>query len=613
MAYDKITRTNIQALYRYMPGQPYNWGTNKPSVIGLTPRQTTSLEVPERWVAPQLLRLIRPFSKEGASSEALQVIEREQFVLVQAEDLQAERFPNTFFCSRCERFRVVRVGERPPACPGGHGDMNQFAWAEVHECGHLGDIAPPRCDQCRSAQMRLRNTSSFRTKEWFWACERCQTKSGRPVANWCATCRRGRVELRRIPQSSLHYTQQITVLNPPDRATFATLAHEDVHRAAVAQCLGELPVGLDGLRVASGAGPADNAIRKVHDLAATMGLKPGDPMYDDLLERAQQSQGDTPAWADAVDALGRDPEVIDEFGEECLQLTLARGTKKVLTAEQLLENAEGRELEPTYRKYPVLFQRYGLADVTLLRELPIAYLIAGYTRLSPKAKLVTKFKEVEPVFRFFDSRSSKFPVYGVRTETEGLLFQLNHLEVIKWLVDSEVVADPNVTTASDAKRWLFHALSPVTDPFAAPADVVTKAVLGLVHSMAHRAMKALAARCGLNVDSLAEYLFPANCAFLIYANTRSEFTLGGLEHVFRYDLADALEELDAESRCVFDPPCRHNFGGSCAACLHVSEVACARFNTVLDRNLLFGTLPSNDGSGTPESDGKVRWRAYWNR
>ena len=36
-----------------------------------------------------------------------------------------------------------------------------------------------------------------------------------------------------------------------------------------------------------------------------------------------------------------------------------------------------------------------------------------------------------------------------------------------------------------------------------------------------------------HVDSLAEYLFPSNGAFLIYANTRSEFILGGLEHVFR--------------------------------------------------------------------------------
>ena len=63
-------------------------------------------------------------------------------------------------------------------------------------------------------------------------------------------------------------------------------------------------------------------------------------------------------------------------------------------------------------------------------------------------------------------------------------------------------------------------------------------------------MKSLATRCGLNVDSLAEFLFPVNMAFLVYANTRSEFTLGGLEHVFRYDLKDALNELGIQGMTV---------------------------------------------------------------
>ena len=64
--------------------------------------------------------------------------------------------------------------------------------------------------------------------------------------------------------------------------------------------------------------------------------------------------------------------------------------------------------------------------------------------------------------------------------------------------------------------------------------------------------------------------------------------------MFRFDLADALSELDADPRCVFDPPCRRSFGGSCAACLHASEVACERFNTVLDRNLLSCILCCRD-------------------
>ncbi|MGH7743466.1 MAG: hypothetical protein ACREQ5_01400 [Candidatus Dormibacteria bacterium] len=618
MVFERINRTNIQALYRYMPGQPYNWMA-KASVIGRPPRQTTSLDLPERWVAPQLSRLIRPFTsiRSGGAGTApeLEIIERDRFTLVKAEDLQAVRFPNTFLCghNNCPEFRTVRAGERPPSCSKQHGEMRQFPWVEVHECGHLKEISPPRCENgCRSG-MDLFSTRSFSTSEWYWRCSSCKTKSSRPVTNFCSTCRQARVQLDRIPRSSLYHPQQITVLNPPTRAAYATLASQQIHRAAIAQCLGVLPDGIEGLRVAGGGAAGAGAVQSVHELAATMGLRPGDQLYDQMLAKARESEDDGPAWTEAVDGLGLDEEVLDALGEECLQLTLARSAK-TLDVEELRDSP----LLPTYGEYRELFHRYGLEDIKLIRELPIAYLVAGYTRLSARACTRTSYRDIEPRFRFFDAaRDSKFPMYGVRTETEGLLFQLDRLEVIRWLVDSQVIANPGVTNQDDAQQWLFKTLQPVTDVFSAPSDSVTKAVLGLVHSMAHRAMKALAVRCGLNVDSLAEYLFPSNCAFLIYANTRSEFTLGGLEHVFRFDLHDALTELDAENRCVFDPPCRRSFGGACAACLYVSEVACARFNTVLNRNLLFGALPEpprpdTEDAGLSNVSGSVPWRPYWN-
>ena len=119
--------------------------------------------------------------------------------------------------------------------------------------------------------------------------------------------------------------------------------------------------------------------------------------------------------------------------------------------------------------------------------------------------------------------------------------------------------------STDAQRWLMRVSVPVADLFNPTGHRITDAVLGLVHSASSRAMKALGVASGLHADSLAEYIFPANAAFLIYANSRSEFVLGGLEHVFRYGLDEVLTDLDAERRCVFDPLCRQ-CGGWCRVC-----------------------------------------------
>src|SRR6185437_9784596 len=108
-------------------------------------------------------------------------------------------------------------------------------------------------------------------------------------------------------------------------------------------------------------------------------------------------------------------------------------------------------------------------------------------------------------------------------------------------------------------------MEPITSVFDPPADRITHSVLGLIHSVAHRVLKAVAIRSGLAAESLAEYLLPHNLAFAIYANTGGEFVLGGLEHVYRNYLADGLEEVDADRRCVFDPPCNRN-NGACAQC-----------------------------------------------
>lgn len=614
MTTDEIYRSNVQALWNHLPDQPYNWRSIS-SVIGRPPRHVSPLDVPEGWVAPMLRRQILPFAEAVStipgSGPEVDVIDQRQFSIVKAEDLQAARFPNSFLCHACGLFQTVNPSDAAPSCPT-HGQMEQLRWAEIHNCGHLAELRTPACGNGCGRAMRLRNTHRFQTSAWYWECSRCNTRSTVPVTRQCPTCRNGRATVSRIPQTSAYYAQQITVLNPPTRDTYAALAHEHVNAAAVAQMIGALPEGVEQLKLA-GQTPEDS-VAAFKQIAAQFGWNEGEALYEMNLAHVLSKAGTGPEWRTAVDALGLDPEQLDALGEECRQLSLVKDAGP-LTVADLLTQASGSALEPTYHQYTALFDAYGMSSVTLLRELPVAFIVAGYTRGSDHAISVRPNGDtVATKFKFFPALpSGRFPMYGVRTETEGILIELDLVKVVSWLVDSGVVADPGVSAAHDARRWLFRVTDPVASPFNAPENRISEAVLTLTHSISHRMMKSVASRCGLNVDSLAEYLFPSNAAFLIYANTRSEFILGGLEHVFRYDLADAFDELTAETRCVFDPPCRHVGGGACAACLYVFEAACCRFNSVLDRNRLFGSLPdpaTSTAAGTA-SGGGVLWQPFW--
>jgi hypothetical protein len=113
-------------------------------------------------------------------------------------------------------------------------------------------------------------------------------------------------------------------------------------------------------------------------------------------------------------------------------------------------------------------------------------------------------------------------------------------------------------------------------------------LLSLVHSYAHRSIRRLASFAGIERDGLAEYLLPHHLAFVVYAASRGDFVLGGLQAVFETSLQRFLADLvDGESRCALDPGCRSG-GGACMACLHLGEPSCRWFNRFLDRSELFG-------------------------
>jgi hypothetical protein len=382
----------------------------------------------------------------------------------------------------------------------------------------------------------------------------------------------------------------LTLLNPLSRSDYSHLTAEHTFAAGIASCLGALPPGLAGLKAASADDTADE--NKIREAAGLLGYDDDSPELAKMLADFAASASPRTSWRDEVAGLELADETLEPLGEECLQLSLARDAG-ALSIGELTTMSAGTALAARHATYPELLRRYGLVEVTLLRELPLAFLVPGFTRLGSTADGQTRFNY------FPATRKSRYEIYGQRVTTEGLLFRLDPKRVVRWLVTSGVVDDPKT---KDALRWLMRVSVPVADLFNPTGHRITDAVLGLVHSASHRAMKALGVASGLHTDSLAEYIFPANAAFLIYANSRSEFVLGGLEHVFRYSLDQVLTDLDAERRCVFDPLCRHApAGAACAACLHVSEVACSRFNTVLDRNLLWGSVPSANAPSEPGS------------
>lgn len=598
----KMDRGRVGSLFRHMPEQTFNWEHQKGSFKGTGDVNAEDMNVPAAWMKRSLRRVVRPFAvaarDEGRSFSGLDTIERERFKLLQPTRLEAELFPRTYLCFRCDLFFEAADARTRTRCPdpkcGGHA--GQWSFVEYHRCGYISGLKPPReCPRGHRRGMRLMNRRSRRFREWGWQCAECGIVAQRSVYRFsCPACRNGGTRISRPNAGPVYYTQHVTAVNPPSKADYSLLDTGEVYPAAVAQALGALPPGLDGLREGVNDGTTGDSLEAarrqlVEEYRLDESKEQDRLLLESLLSRKRAAIDERPDWNTAVRSLNLDEEHLMELGYQCVELALAREASPV-TVNDLVAGAPSARHRAHYDvDYRDVLKKYGFAEATLLREFPMVRVVVGYTREANRP-------EPGVVFNFFGSSGGAVPMYGQRTETEALLFRLDPHKAVRWLVDSGVVDDPGDV---DSQAWVFQNTGLVPDIFNPPDDPVTTAVLGLVHSVCHRTLKAVAVKSGLKPESLREYLFPHNLSFLIYADSGGEFVLGGLEDVFRNHLHWSLHKMDEEGRCVFDPPCRKEHG-SCAVCMHLSENSCERFNTVLSRHYLFGG----------EHEG-VRWKAFW--
>lgn len=604
-----MRRGRLQSLYRYMPDQTYNWEKGLGSFRGTHDVDARPLDIPNEWVQRDLLRLLRGYAIPAIRGQTF--IHRGEYDLLEPIRLRGEFYPRVFQCPDPQCGAVIEAKDESPdrvRCPLDGQRMSQLAFVEYHRCGHLEGLTPPACPNgCRQSMQlvgptgKARAAEDRRIAEWRWRCSRCGVKP-RGVYRGCPSCGKGQVRVALADAGPVYYAQSITVINPPRKRHWGLLSADGVYRAAIAQGLGLFEPGMEGLQQAINDSGALTEEEIKSQIIEKYRLDPGDPKAMEFAEYIASQHQSQSSWRDEVDALGLAEEDLEDLGSECVNLSLILGAdegtseKRPLSTELLVRNTEGAmkaKYEVGYRK---ALDQLGLLEVHLIREFPIARIIAGYTREDPKP---ASNPDDSPTFQFYAGEGGRKAMYGQRSVTEALLFRVDPARVVEWLQrsDPQLAGDIAVPPAA----WLYKTLTPVGSIFEEPEDRITAAVLGLLHSMSHRIMLALASHSGLKAESLTEKLLPYNCAFVIYPGGRSEFILGGLEHVFRNYLDECLEEATREARCVFDPPCT-NRTGACAVCMYLSEVSCERFNTALSRHYLWG--------GTSRG---VTWSRFWQK
>ena len=550
-------------------------------LFGLLPGQTADLEGRiwrvSRWVDPiataldqdsvrqALISALTPWAQQGTDDGLTAELRARAPVEIVALNMDrgvlVEPFPQQWRCKTCGRISRSRTDR----CPCGGSSRAQMQFVTYHTCGASGVPMLPRGCPRHSGALAVRLPGTATARDLRFLCPVCNTTLSRGFPFQACSCGNGPMSLT-VHRAAVVFSPRFAVLvNPPDPAVAARLRAGGGGARALEWVLGDMesddPTAgrqtqaglLETLRL-SGV-PDEIAADLARQAAERGGVAAdggGDPAVAMLDATREKAYDEALSLASAVTG-----------GRTRVSDMVALTTPPLRT---LYEGAYGEAMSAVH-----------LESVDLLANFPVATLAFGYTRgdMQPGVARLVPFRE-----------RGRVRAYGSLTRTEALLFRLDPLAVHRHLAALGRTLPP-ASTARDARIALLERMD-IPWPAQERYQRLGGDLLTLIHSYAHRTVRRLAAFAGIERDGLAEYLLPHHLSFVVYAASRGDFVLGGLQAVFETSLDRFLDDfLTGEWRCPLDPGCRSG-GGACMACLHLGEPSCRWFNRFLDRSSLFG-------------------------
>lgn len=516
----------------------------------------------------ELIRAVAPWAHEqkdsGFSAHLRANYSLELRKLNRDRGVTLKPFPAIWMCrgTNCSRLHRQKAGRCPCGATGGRA---QLPFVGFHECGVVREPQIPYCPEHRQVSIQYPGTASARDIRFY--CPVCSRTLRLGLSNNVpCECGQGAMTYNVHRAASVYTPRSVVMVNPPTTHRIQQLRDAGGEARAVEWVL-------EGMveRGATDVGATADSLRQQ--------LKSSN-LPDAVIEVMVQQAIDSGALAGPPTPL--------ELGQSQREAAEADAVLMAMAAAQsriTLDDLRGA-VEPLstagvryHQKYEKALQRACMEAVELYDRFPVMVGHFGFTR--------GRTGPGESTLRPFKDKNGTYAVYGEVSETEALLFRLSPARIWDWLKGAGLVSGVRPDTAREIRSAILQAAE--FPGWASEGNPIGQAILELIHSLSHRAIRILAVHAGIERNALSEMLVPSHLGFYIYAASKGDFVLGGLQAVFESDLDTFLNAIvDEEHRCALDPGCERG-GGACTACLHIGEPSCRFFNRHLSRTVLFGS------------------------
>jgi hypothetical protein len=586
-----MSRGKQQVLFNYLPGKTFDFERGPiAKVSGI--RGLPSPDLNERVIVQRIADQARDWQPQFRPALPDRVLnDPGRFVVLDPLEVDAQMYPKVFWCDNRQCQRVIDFTSREtlpntakcPVCRS--GNLRQMRFIRIHHCGAIEPLLPPACPQCKRREVALDDRGSERISAFRWRCTHCShafSLYGGPCRNCAAPGDGMNIEVHRAGRA--YYGQSAVLLNIPHKELQSFFDRPDWAFIIAGKFLRLSSTGDRPLAsyTAQGANPGAAAAAISEDELESLLGGGGTPeeIVARLRQRREMLQRQTAASAqnlqqDVCQTTGLQAEVWDRAKLDLLEAVIPFDNAAPGAVTRGSERTDATQLLP----------RIGAAEIALVNDYTIINATYGFSRAeySPDRCWLNPF----PPDRTYQGR---LPIFVDKVQADAILLSLDPERVLRWLsLNAFQPMLPPGTDAAAARRSYFIKLfdeAPLHYTLTA-ADAERRMVFGLLHSLSHLCVKQAALLCGLERNSLSEYLIPKALSLSIYPNNRFGATIGALTALFEQTLGQWVSAIRLAKNCVYDPVC-HDHSGNCHACTHLAETSCRFFNLNLSRAFLFG-------------------------
>lgn len=629
-----MKRSKTQAVYRFLPEMWISEKGDSERAVSAKIKNWNYIKMSgiyEDFIEGEIKRQIKLFGDRGGDISAFDISpDTHSFTIVETAcnegipDIIGEISPLVFYCSSCGTVTDLRNPDavdkytwkcKNPDC--GKWAVKQLQMIYACECGYAQPIKVPYVQGVKDFKFRpnetqykmfYRSGNSEKPAEFVQICPNCNSRLVPDNAN-----------------SGRNYKPfTLKVINLVDQRNGQFYKKGiDAQKTIVCRWFEKLSTAdyeeiLDNIELAFSDAFKSNAQRRnveqqVRALIDAGMLPPEmfESAVNNMLQNAPNTKSVERYVAMCDDLFARkkaeDPagytEWLSHFSFKLMQYDTLKYAKRIITLEEAIKRQLDMEFIDSPEEITALNDKLGIANMQVSCDIQIINCTYGYSRRVADPKNSTN-KNCRLKLNAYDRTRDGTAnlVYGVKLDTEGILFEISQRRIIEWLYENKIIGEEQLPDLDDdvsVKKWFAEYVhSDVITMFGEidDSEKIAKNVFALLHSMSHAFMNAAGELSGLSSNSLTEIILVETASIFIYAQTSQGIPLGALSGMAESNYAYFLKKaFDETKNCVFDPICTERDDTACSACLIIPEISCNHFNAELGRKYLY----SIDGVDTP--------------